>query len=80
MWSPECQLGIDGFGGVMRVKNDLDVWDLIEIKQVSIRNGEEQFTFELEELEEWGITRETIMTLIESQAPAVPDSAPDMEL
>ncbi|CAK0816212.1 unnamed protein product, partial [Prorocentrum cordatum] len=69
MWSPDCQLGIDGFRGVMRVKNDLDVWNLIEIKQVRIRNGEEQFTFEpnFEEVEEWGITRGTIMALIESQ-------------
>ncbi|CAK0905332.1 unnamed protein product, partial [Prorocentrum cordatum] len=69
MWSPDCQLGIDGFRGVVRMKNDLDVWNLIEIKQVSIRNGEEQFTFEpnFEELEGRGITRGTIMTRIESQ-------------
>ena len=72
LWTPDCQLGIDGFRGVMRVKNDTDVWSLIDIKQVNIRNGEEQFCFEpnFSELEEWGISKDMIMALIEAQEPS----------
>ncbi|CAK0841367.1 unnamed protein product [Prorocentrum cordatum] len=62
----KCQLGVDGFKGVLRLRTESDVWELVSSKPMTQRNGEDCYQFEphLSELEAWGISAEQINTII----------------
>eukprot|EP00959_Pyramimonas_sp_CCMP1952_P352745 7390477-Pyramimonas_sp.AAC.1 len=62
-WGPTCRLGVNGFKGVLLVRDGEDMWEIVAAKDKSKIDVE--FIPMHEELAERGISTETASAIIE---------------
>eukprot|EP00959_Pyramimonas_sp_CCMP1952_P436449 9139238-Pyramimonas_sp.AAC.1 len=63
-WDQSCRLGVNGFKGVLLIRTEDDVWEIVAARDKS-RNSIE-FIPNHEELAEWGIGAEKASAIIEA--------------
>ncbi|CAK0804679.1 unnamed protein product [Prorocentrum cordatum] len=57
-WGPSCRLGVNGFKGVLLVRDDEDIWEIVAARDKS--KSDVEFIPIHEELAEWGISAEKV--------------------